>query len=306
MSQNSEYSLEGKMDDWGPYGENEGKWLVFSIGNPVEGHGYALPRNIDDLHAQRVAHLISCKTGARYIAHIPWTTDNAEPGAARDWAPKSIPVKQLVENVKQYIKYHIEIYKEMGLPASRILIYSGHGGNNPLVLYTNEIKTYLGVDELIISSTEGVADEIIDRVLQELEKLTVEMVSEGENPRKLKRIFIKILMSIGHASHFEHSLGAALGVLDEEKLIVMNKLLERDFDAALNKWPPIGGLGGFLIRGGKYLKAFGTKEEDKHGLWKCLKGLRRLDEGRIKVVKELGDLIIKLLVEYYSNMILND
>ena len=59
---NNELSLEGKMDNWGPFGENEGKWLIFSMGNPEEGHGYALPRNIDDLVGQYTALLFSSRS----------------------------------------------------------------------------------------------------------------------------------------------------------------------------------------------------------------------------------------------------
>ena len=292
------------MDDWGPFGNNEGKWLIFSIGNPVEGHGYALPRNIDDLHSQRVAHLISCKTGARYVGHIPWATDNFT-SVAKDWAPKSIPVEDIVKNIIDFIKFHAEIYKEMDLPASRILIYSGHGGNNPLVHYTKEIQDALNLKKLIISTTEGIAEENIDRVINELGKLSIEIAGKGENPRQIRRTLIQILLSAAHAGHFEHSLGAALGVLDEEKLNIMNEELERDFNAALNKWPPIGGLGGFLLAGGEYTEALGTKDNDKFGLWNCLKRLRRLDNGKVRVIKELGELIINLLVEYYSEIILN-
>ena len=292
------------MDDWGPFGNNEGKWLIFSIGNPVEGHGYALPRNIDDLHSQRVAHLISCKTGARYVGHIPWATDNFT-SIAKDWAPKSIPVEDIVKNIIDFIKFHAEIYKEMDLPASRIVIYSGHGGNNPLVHYTKEIQDALNLKKLIISTTEGIAEENIDRVINELGKLSIEIAGKGENPRQIRRTLIQILLSAAHAGHFEHSLGAALGVLDEEKLNIMNEELERDFNAALNKWPSIGGLGGFLLAGGEYTEALGTKDNDKFGLWNCLKRLRRLDNGKVRVIKELGELIINLLVEYYSEIILN-
>ncbi len=297
-------TLEGKMDDWGPFGKNEGKWLIFSIGNPVEGHGYALPRNIDDLHSQRVAHLISCRTGARYVAHIPWATDNFT-AIAKDWAPKSIPVEEIVPNIIDFIRFHIEIYKKMNLPTSYIFIYSGHGGNRPLVHYTNEIQDALNLKKLIISASEDFAEEIEDRVLDEVTKLSIELAREEENPRQIKRELIQILLSIAHAGHFEHSLGAALGVLDETKLEIMNKELERDFEAALNKWPPLGGLGGFLLAGEEYTEALGTKDNDKFGLWKCLKRLRRLDNGKVKVFKKLGELMIILLVEYYSDMIMN-
>ena len=114
------------------------------------------------------------------------------------------------------------------------------------------------------------------------------------------------MTSAGHAGHFEHSVAAALGILDEEKLKIMNEELEKDFEAAIQKWPPIGGLGGFLMAGGKYVEAIGTKDNDKHGLWNCLKTLRKLDGGKVKPIKELGELAINLLVEYYSEMILSE
>jgi hypothetical protein len=305
MSQkNNRITLEGKMDDWGPFGKNEGKWLIFSIGNPVEGHGYALPRNIDDLHSQRVAHLISCKTGGRYVAHIPWATDNFT-AIAKDWAPKTILVEEIVPNIIDFIRFHIEIYKKMNIPTSHIFIYSGHGGNRPLVQYTNEIQDALKLKKLIISASEDFAEDIEDKVIEEVSKLSVELAGEEENPRQIKRELLQILLSIAHAGHFEHSLGAALGVLDKVKLELMNKELERDFEAALNKWPPLGGLGGYLLAGGVYTKALGTKDNDKFGLWKCLKRLRRLDNGKVKVFKALGELLITLLVEYYSNIIMS-
>ncbi|MFX0076135.1 MAG: hypothetical protein ACFE96_11880 [Candidatus Hermodarchaeota archaeon] len=295
--------LEGKMDDWGPFGKNEGKWLIFSIGNPVEGHGYALPRNIDDLHSQRIAHLISCRTGGRYVAHIPWATDNFT-AVAKDWAPKSIPVEEIIPNIIEFIRFHIEIYKKMDLPTSNVFIYSGHGGNRPLPQYVDEVKKALKLEKLLIADTDDFTKDIEDRALDELTKLSVELAGEGEDPIQIRRTLVQILLSIAHAGHFEHCLGAALGILDEQKLKIMNEELEKDFEGALKKWPPLGGLGGFLLAGGEYTEALGTRDNDKFGLWKCLKRLRRLDKGRVKVFKELGQLMIDLLVEYYSELIL--
>jgi creatinine amidohydrolase/Fe(II)-dependent formamide hydrolase-like protein len=303
VQENKQINLKNKMQDWGPYGQNEGKWLIFSIGNPEEGHGYALPRNNDDLFSQRVAHLISCKSGGRYVAHIPWATDNFK--SAVDWAPRVIPVKQLAENIKKFLRFHIDIYKEMGLPALKVLIYSGHGGNNPLTSYTEEIKKDLNLEKLIISTTEGLAEDNMTEILKALEDLSLKLAAkEGGDAKKIKRTLIKILTGAGHACHFEHSAAAAIGVLDEEKLKIMNKELEKDFEKALEKWPPVAGLGGFLLAGGKYVEEIGTKETDTHGLWNCLKTVRTLDKGKIKVVKELGELIIDLLSDYYSQMIL--
>lgn len=298
-------SLKGKMDDWGPFGKDEGKWLIFSIGNPEEGHGYALPRIIDDFFSQRVAHLISCKTGSRYCAHIPWGTDNFV-SIARDWAPRIIPVEELVENLKSFIKYFIDIYKAMGLPASRVLIFSGHGGNDPLANYREELQTSLNLEKLLMAPSEDLADKNMERILTELDELSKKIAKEGEKPSKIKRQLVTILTTAGHAGHFEHSIGAALGVLDGKKLKIMNEELANDFEGALDKWPPLGGLGGFLLAGKRYTDLIGTEENDPHGLWNCLKSLRKLDKGKVKPVKELGELIINLLVEYYSEILLKE
>ncbi|MFX1355881.1 MAG: hypothetical protein ACFFA8_01230 [Promethearchaeota archaeon] len=301
-NENNGISLEGKMDDWGPYGKKEGEWLIFSIGNPEEGHGYALPRNIDDIHSQHVAVLISRKTGGRYVAHIPWSTDNVGP-IAKDWSPKTIPVNEIVEKLIAFLKFHISNYQEMGLAASKVFIYSGHGGNNPIVDYTEKIQSELNLEQLFISTTEGFADQIADKALREIENLSIKLTAEGEDQKKIRRNLIKIVTSIDHAGHFEHSLAAALDVLDNEKLELMNKELEKDFYAAIMKWPPLGGLGGFLIHGGKYEKFLGTKEIDIGGHWKCLNTLRRLNGGKVLIIKELAELIINLIVEYYSQKI---
>lgn len=301
--ENSHLILDKKMDDWGPFEQNEGKWLIFSIGNPYEGHGYALPRNMDDFFGQRVAHLISCKTGSRYVGHIPWTTDAAG-GAASDWAPKFIPVKELVHRVSEFLKIFIKAYKEMDLPADRVFIFTGHGGNNPLADYTDEIKQNLGLKDLIITTTDDIVKNA-NKIMEASKELTTELAKNGGDKRKIAKTLVKILLTAGHASHMEHSLAASIGILDEKKLREMNDLLSTDFEKALARWPPIGGLGGYLLAGGKYSEVFGTEKDDKFGLWNCLKGLKELDQGRLKPIKELGDLIINTTVDYFSDILLN-
>ncbi|TFG29608.1 MAG: hypothetical protein EU532_02895 [Promethearchaeota archaeon] len=306
MLENNDLSLEGKMDDWGPFGKNEGKWLIFSMGNPEEGHGYALPRNIDDIVGQYTAQLIALKSGGRYVAHIPWATDYIV-DIARDWAPKIIPVEELVENLKAFLTYHIGIYKKMRLPASRIFIYSAHGGNNPLAEFAEDIKKELNLERVLIPSTEdtGKSETLAKNVLERLAMVSSELASNEGEARKLMRIFAKIINGASHASHFEHSAAAALGVLDKEKLKIMNQELERDFDAAIKKWPPIGGLGGYITAGGKY-EVLGTKENDEHGHWNCLKILRKLDGGKIKPIKELGEVLIEEVANFYAELLMSD
>jgi hypothetical protein len=296
-------SLEGKMNDWGPYGELEGKWFLFSMGNPEEGHSYALPRNIDDLASQHITHLISCKTGGRYVAHIPWSTDTVA-SIAKDWSPKSLEPEELKNRLIPFLKYHIQNYQEMGLGASKIFIYSFHGGNNPIAKYSQKIKKELHLDDLIIARTDQLADNIAEEVLRKLHGLSSQIANENENPNKVLRKLIKIVTSIDHAGHCEHSIGAAIGILDQEKLAIMNNLLESDFEKAVNKWPTLAGLGGFLLHGGKYSKELGTKENDIHGHWKCFNTLRKLDNGRIVALKQIGTILIEAIVDYYSRMII--
>ncbi|MFO7795212.1 MAG: hypothetical protein R6W84_03605, partial [Promethearchaeia archaeon] len=72
------------------------------------------------------------------------------------------------------------------------------------------------------------------------------------------------------------------------------------------KFPPVGGLGGYLLAGGKYEKALGSKRNDKFGLWNCLKTLRKLDKGRIKPYKELGKMVIEMIIDAYAEILLEN
>ena len=295
--------LKGKMDDWGPFGKDEGKFLIFSIGNPEEGHGYALPRTADDLFSQSVALRISLKSGSRYVAHIPWTTDGAK-DVSKDWSPHYIPVEELAERIITFIAIHKENYAEMGLPHSRVLIYSGHGGNNPLIKFHDKIKNALNLEELIISSTDILANNI-GEVVVEIQKLATRLSeSNGKSVDNNVRLLSAILLSAGHAGHAEHSMCAAIGAVDFEKLEKMNEELSHDFEGTLTKYPPVGGLGGYLLSGGKYTEVFGTPKRDKHGLWKCLESLRTLNDGKVVVVPELGELLLDLVSTFFAEVIL--
>ncbi|MHA1725874.1 MAG: hypothetical protein ACTSXH_13760 [Promethearchaeota archaeon] len=305
----AELDLKEKMNDWGPWEEKESKCLIFSVGNPNEGHGYAMPRNIDDLHAKKAAHDLEFTTGQRHVAHIPYTTDRCGP-VAKAWAPAFIPFEEFLDKSIQFMKYHINLIKERGDEISLVLLLTGHGGNaqllerkyQKLIEKELEVKKFRAVTALVDRKDAGV-------VLEEVKKLANEMINTKgtrfgfNNADELADFYFKILLSAGHASHAEHSLAAALNVLDMKKVEIMNELLSKDFEAALRKWPAIGGLGGYLLAGGKYTEALGTEDNDKFGLWNCLKGLREINEGKLVVAPELGHLIHDVSLKIKTTLI---
>ena len=305
----TDYDFKNRMNDWGPYEEKESKWIIFSVGNPNEGHGYALPRNIDDLHAKKAAYDLEFHTGQRYVSHIPYTTDRCG-DVARDWAPFYIPWEEFYEKCVEFMKYHLEIIRNRGEEVSRVMLITGHGGNDDLSerKIQKEMQKDLDVQRFV-AITALVERKDAGRVLEAVKKLAENIINERgpqlgrENAEDLADFYGKILLSAGHACHTEHSLGAALGVCDMRKVEVMNTLLEKDFEAALKKWPPIGGLGGYLLVGGKYTDALGTEDNDKYGLWNCLNGLKDLNNGKLIVVPELGHLIHKLSLEIKTEII---
>lgn len=292
-----EYNLKGKMGTWGPFEQEESKWHIFTIGNPNEGHGLALPRNIDDLHAKKAARDLEMTSGQRHVAHVPYTTDRCG-SVAKDWSPNWLPWEEFFHKTKEFLKWHVDILRQQDHEVSRVMLIIGHGGNAQLKNkdHQKEIQELLELDAFIsISATLSAQHGL--RLLNRLEELaSVTLKHFGvrfghANPEDLAFLYTQMLLSAGHASHMEHSLAAAMEVCDLKKLQLMNDLLSKDFDEALKRWPPIGGLGGYLMAGGKYTRALGTETKDKYGLWNCLNGLKTLHEGKILVAPELGKLI---------------
>ncbi len=302
-------NLKGKMMNWGPFEENESKWLIFSVGNPNEGHGPAIPRATDDFLAKKAAYDLEFHTGQRYVAHIPFTTDSVGV-VAKDWSPAYIPWEDFFTKTIEYLKYHINLIKERNEDVSRVLLINGHGGNRQLFERKNQkaIQKELGV------STFLAVTALVDRkdaapVLEEVKIVANKMIETKGNrfgcstSEDLNDFYTKLLLSAGHASHVEHSLMAALGMCDMQKIEVMNKVLASDFDQAFKLWPPIGGLGGYLLAGGKYLEALKTIAPNEAALWNCFNGLKTLNQGKLIIAPELGELIFKISLEKKTALI---
>ncbi|MGM0470458.1 MAG: hypothetical protein ACQERB_16880, partial [Promethearchaeati archaeon] len=154
--------------------------------------------------------------------------------------------------------------------------------------------------------TGAILEEDINKIREATIKLARDLSDTPEEEKKIGNELVQILLSTGHAGHMEHSMGYALDIMDKEKLEIMNQQLEKNFEETIKKFPPVGGLGGYLLAGGKYEKALGSKRNDKFGLWNCLKTLRKLDKGRIKPYKELGKMVIDMIIDAYAEILLEN
>ncbi|TFG15371.1 MAG: hypothetical protein EU535_01735 [Promethearchaeota archaeon] len=292
-----------KMENLGPFEGKESKWLLFSIANPYERHGPALPLMTDDFHAKRAAYELELRTGQKYVAHIPYTTDRCGP-VAKEWAPYYMPWEEFYDKTVNFMKYHINLLRNRGEEISYAMLLVSHGGNADIMerKYQREIQKELDLKKFL-SLTAHVSRKNAVRVLEEVKKLSIDVIEkEGQRygcstPEELSELYTRILLSTGHASHTEHSLIAAMGLCDMQKVDMVNSLLEKNFEATLKRWPALGGLGGYLLAGGKYTEALGTEDNDKYGLWNCLNGLKTFNNGKLIVDAELGALVQRISLE---------
>lgn len=255
--------LKGKLKDRGPFGENENKAIIFSIGNSNEAHGYAMPRDIDNKQAQWVALNAANKAGARYIAHIPYSTDRVG-DIAKLWSPNYLPFDEFLEKVINFIKVHVKFLEEYDLFFERIILVNFHGGNEfprkAIRKMGEEIKAY---------------------------KIKIFGPADFEFAEKEKMEYWLKKVAPSHADTTEHSIAANLGLVDLKKLEIMNELISKDMNAALKRWPEIGGLGGYLEFGDE---RFDPLRVPKIGLVAGYEKFKK--DKKIFIHQELGKLIL--------------
>lgn len=215
------------LRNWGPFGRTENHVGVFTVGNPCEGHGPALPRDIDDRVVKALAFRACDATGAYYCGHVPFTSDRVG-SIATAWSPLWIPESEMITRTAEFIRTYLGMTR---LDFQRVCLLNGHGGNNFIASRQDELSEKAGRPIEFIIPFEGV--------------------------------------ETGHADTLEHSVAAYLGLVDAGKLARMNALIRKDPKEALRRWPPIGGLGGYLIFGGK---KFAELRRPEYGLTECLEG----------------------------------
>ena len=266
-------NLKGKMKDRGPFGKKENKSIIFSVGNSNEAHGYALPRDIDGRQARWVAINAANEAGARYVAHIPYSTDRVG-DIAINWSPNYIPIDEFFDKITEFMKFHIQLLNKYNLEFEKIIIVNFHGGNIFPHKKIKKMREMLGSYKI---KTSGPFD--------------FQNIDEEKLRYWLKRV------SPGHADTTEHSIAAVLGLVDYKKLEEMNNLISKDMNKALKRWPAIGGLGGYLEFGGE---EFDPLRVPKIGLVACYEKFK--EEKKIHIYNDLGLLILDGLIANISKI----
>ncbi|HME55950.1 MAG TPA: hypothetical protein VKM55_27350 [Candidatus Lokiarchaeia archaeon] len=277
-------NLNDKMKDWGPYGKNEGNVLVFTIGNPNEGHGPALPRDNDSRCANFVANKVCELTGARFIAAIPYATDRVG-DIARDWSPAYMQMDECVEKSATFVKIHCEALQAEGIPFTRVLIINGHGGNIGIEHYErwNEISSELGMESILFSFAINYEPKVLVN--------SIPRISDETRDAYLG-------IKEGHADTLEHSIATVYNALDYGKLAFINATIKsHGIEEALKKWPVLGGLGGYL--------KFGDHRYDPlreiAGLNECLEKFEQ--DGQIYIFSDFARLVMDASVENTAKLI---
>lgn len=207
-----------RLKETGPFPKENRRVLIYSIGAGNEGHGDALPSNIDDYMGRRTALLVSERTGFTYRGHIPYASSSSGE-IARDWHPGYIPMADLIANMTNDILSDIQNLKKQGTEASHVAVISGHGGNNTLKKEEANITHVLGIPFFYMPPFPDVVAE----------------------SKEYGRVVIT------HADHGEHSIALYLGLLDKKKLENINRIARTDPLEALRQNPPIMGLGYYVL-----------------------------------------------------------
>jgi hypothetical protein len=229
-------NLEERLNKYGPFPPTRRKIVIFSTGNDHEDHGPALATSSDTLFSQAFCTEVALKTGIRYLAHAPFTSDGSG-DCAKAWCPIYLPEPEYFEKTTEFIKMVLDA--TVPRPEGVIMLVPSHGERIMSERF-DEFTRRLGVrGSRFIGDIVG---EGFDRLKREEYKDSPlkELIDEGIE----KNQFL-------HCGFFDYCIAEALGHLDREKLDALRHEMEVDVEAAIKKHPAVAHLAGFVYYGGK-------------------------------------------------------
>jgi len=266
-----------KLESYGPYAPDTRRIAMFSVANDFEAHGYPMPPQTDTLLAQNWCWLITRRIGASYVAHIPYCTDSVGEIAV-NWSPNYIPFEEFYSKLRDFVKWHMQ---RLSFTPTMVAIIIGHGGNRQLPERDGDLSEHLGLPVRCLEA--GVSEPL---VYPEFEALDVvyEIAAKGGE----------------HAYILEYSLMDYFGHVDADKLDILNNIASNDPIEALQRWPSIAGLGGYIRFGGPEFDPLREIE----GLSVAVEDF--IKRRKIIVDRELGRRATELIVEHFCERLQED
>lgn len=243
--------LEKRINSYGPFPPTRRKIVIFSTGNDYEDHGPALAACSDTYFAQAFCSGGALRTGIRYLAHAPFTTDLAGE-CSKMFCPVYLPSQEYFDKTADYCAMILDAVKPR--PEGVLILIPWHG-QHIMADKIDEFAKRLRVRKArLIPDIVGDAamrlkeDDYKDSAIRELVREAVE-----------GNIF-------QHAGLLDYCVGEALGHLDRTKLDLLRKEMKQDLEKALRKYPAVSSQAGYIRYGGKEFdglrKAYGLKPTD--------------------------------------------
>lgn len=221
-----------RLDSYGPFPSTRRRMVILSTGNDWEDHGPAMSPSSDTLFAHAFCSGAALRTGIRYLAHAPFTSDGAG-DCAKHWCPVYLPEPEYFERTTEYFRAILDATSPR---PEAVLIHVPCHGEPIMAAKLDEFAERLGVRARLIGDVvgvEGLSDQdYADSPLYDL-------VREGVGANFFQ-----------HCGLFDYCVADALGHLDKARLDALRREMERDLPGALKKYPSVANLAGYVRYGG--------------------------------------------------------
>ena len=265
------------LETYGPFPPAQAHTVIFSVGNDFEAHGFALSPRIDSIVSKEISLRTARICGAYYCGHIPSCTDELGP-VAKAWSPNYMPFEEFFDSIIEFIRHHI---LELTFKPEKVLIIVTHNGNRKIERCAKDLTKGL---EIPTRARMPAMSRLPERTDYEGYDTALAISNEGGE----------------HAYIIEHALGAYLGCLDSDKLNAMNEIAAKNPIEALQNWPSIAGLGGYLECGDSRYEPL----REMPALLHCLEDFKQ--RRQIPADPALGEEILNLCVDYYTTEVCKD
>ncbi len=224
-------ALAKRLEQYGPFPPTRLKLVVVSTGSDIEDHGPAMAPGSDTFFAQAFCSGAAVRTGVRYLAHAPFTTDR-NPVCAQHWGPIYLSHD---EYFRRTADYFAKILDFVDPRPEGVVIHVPWHGQHTMAERLGEFTRRLAVRKVRL-----VPDIVVEAAFS-----LKEVDYRGSALRDLAREAIEGKL-FQHAGFLDYCVAEALGHLDKQKLAGLKKEMEADRQGTLRKYPAVADLVGYM------------------------------------------------------------